>query len=263
MPDARPHAARRHLALRRRHGVSRLLAAVRPHLPGGRGRRRGARRSCGRRRPRVTSRTCCSARSTTSCSVGSTIRSPRSTRATSDADPGPALRRRVPRPPGRDRRAARDPPHQHQRGRSRRPCSAPRSPRSRPGSAHRSGSSTSGASAGLNLFCDRYRLDYGTAGATGPADAPVRIECAVLGGAPPIARDAARDRGADRTRPRSGRRARRRRDPVAARVRVAGHRSAAAHAPAPSRRRSRIRRGSSPATRSTASPTSCSGCPTA
>ena len=44
-----------------------------------------------------------------------------------------------------------------------------------------------GASAGLNLFCDRYRLDYGAAGATGPADAPVRIECAVVGGAPPIA----------------------------------------------------------------------------
>jgi len=44
-----------------------------------------------------------------------------------------------------------------------------------------------GCSAGLNLFCDRYRLDYGAAGATGPADAPVRIECTVLGGAPPIA----------------------------------------------------------------------------
>jgi hypothetical protein len=44
-----------------------------------------------------------------------------------------------------------------------------------------------GASAGLNLFCDRYRLDYGAAGATGPADAAVRIECAVVGGEPPIA----------------------------------------------------------------------------
>jgi hypothetical protein len=44
-----------------------------------------------------------------------------------------------------------------------------------------------GASAGLNLFCDRYRLEYGAAGATGPADAPVRIECAVAGGEPPIA----------------------------------------------------------------------------
>jgi hypothetical protein len=44
-----------------------------------------------------------------------------------------------------------------------------------------------GCSAGLNLFCDRYRLDYGSAGATGPADAPVRIECAVVGGDPPIA----------------------------------------------------------------------------
>src|SRR3954466_12143131 len=44
-----------------------------------------------------------------------------------------------------------------------------------------------GCSAGLNLFCDRYRLDYGAAGATGPADAAVRIECEVLRGHPPIA----------------------------------------------------------------------------
>jgi hypothetical protein len=44
-----------------------------------------------------------------------------------------------------------------------------------------------GCSAGLNLFCDRYRLDYGPAGATGPEAAPVRIECGVLGDAPPIA----------------------------------------------------------------------------
>ena len=32
-----------------------------------------------------------------------------------------------------------------------------------------------GASAGINLLCDRYRLDYGRHGATGPADSPVRI----------------------------------------------------------------------------------------
>jgi hypothetical protein len=44
-----------------------------------------------------------------------------------------------------------------------------------------------GASAGLNLGCDRYLLDYGTAGTTGPADAEVRIDCKVLGGDPPIA----------------------------------------------------------------------------
>ena len=44
-----------------------------------------------------------------------------------------------------------------------------------------------GASAGLNLACDRYRLDYGDAGVTGPAEAAVRIECAVVGGDPPIA----------------------------------------------------------------------------
>jgi hypothetical protein len=41
-----------------------------------------------------------------------------------------------------------------------------------------------GASAGLNLHLDRYRLDYGDAGVTGPADATVRIECAVTGDAP-------------------------------------------------------------------------------
>lgn len=42
-----------------------------------------------------------------------------------------------------------------------------------------------GASAGLNLHLDRYRLDYGAAGVTGPAGSPVRIECAVTGD-PPI-----------------------------------------------------------------------------
>jgi hypothetical protein len=44
-----------------------------------------------------------------------------------------------------------------------------------------------GCSAGLNLFCDRYRLDYGPRGATGPADAPVQISCEVIGGEPPVA----------------------------------------------------------------------------
>jgi hypothetical protein len=44
-----------------------------------------------------------------------------------------------------------------------------------------------GASAGLNLLCDRYRIDYGPAGATGPGDATVRIDCRVTGGHPPIA----------------------------------------------------------------------------
>ena len=44
-----------------------------------------------------------------------------------------------------------------------------------------------GCSAGLNLFCDRYRLDYGPAGATGSADAAVRIACEVVAGSPPIA----------------------------------------------------------------------------
>jgi hypothetical protein len=44
-----------------------------------------------------------------------------------------------------------------------------------------------GCSAGLNLLCDRYRLDYGPAGATGPVDAAVEIRCDVVGGSPPIA----------------------------------------------------------------------------
>lgn len=44
-----------------------------------------------------------------------------------------------------------------------------------------------GCSAGLNLLADRYRLDYGPAGATGSPDAAVRVDCAVVGGSPPIA----------------------------------------------------------------------------
>ncbi len=44
-----------------------------------------------------------------------------------------------------------------------------------------------GASAGLNLLCDHYRLDYGRYGSTGPVDAAVRISCQVVGGKPPIA----------------------------------------------------------------------------
>ena len=44
-----------------------------------------------------------------------------------------------------------------------------------------------GASAGLNLIADRYRLDYGDLGATGPAASPVKIRCRVVGGRPPIA----------------------------------------------------------------------------
>lgn len=44
-----------------------------------------------------------------------------------------------------------------------------------------------GCSAGLNLLCDRYLLDYGSAGTTGPADAAVRIKSAIVGGDAPIA----------------------------------------------------------------------------
>ncbi len=43
-----------------------------------------------------------------------------------------------------------------------------------------------GASAGLNLLCDNYRIDYGPHGATGPVDAAVRLSCRVVGGRPPI-----------------------------------------------------------------------------
>ena len=43
-----------------------------------------------------------------------------------------------------------------------------------------------GCSAGMNLLCDSYRIDYGPFGATGPTDAPVRIECSVVGGSPPV-----------------------------------------------------------------------------
>jgi hypothetical protein len=42
-----------------------------------------------------------------------------------------------------------------------------------------------GCSAGLNLFCDQYLLDYGAAGTTGPAGATVHIECEVVGARPP------------------------------------------------------------------------------
>ncbi len=44
-----------------------------------------------------------------------------------------------------------------------------------------------GASAGLSLLCDRYRLDYGNHGATGPEDSTVEVRCRVVGGDPPIA----------------------------------------------------------------------------
>jgi hypothetical protein len=43
-----------------------------------------------------------------------------------------------------------------------------------------------GTSAGLALLCDRYRLDYGMRGATGPADSQVVAKCEILGGNPPI-----------------------------------------------------------------------------
>ena len=44
-----------------------------------------------------------------------------------------------------------------------------------------------GCSAGVNLLCDRYRLDYGSSGAIGPPDPAITVQCAVIGGTPPIA----------------------------------------------------------------------------
>jgi len=44
-----------------------------------------------------------------------------------------------------------------------------------------------GCSGGLNLLCDRYRLDYGSAGSTGPVEAAVQVRCEVVDGSPPIA----------------------------------------------------------------------------
>jgi hypothetical protein len=43
-----------------------------------------------------------------------------------------------------------------------------------------------GASAGLNLMFDKYRIDYGVHGSIGPADSPVQISCKVVQGDPPI-----------------------------------------------------------------------------
>jgi hypothetical protein len=38
-----------------------------------------------------------------------------------------------------------------------------------------------GCSAGLNLYFDRFHIDYGTAGSVGPADSPVHLSCALHG----------------------------------------------------------------------------------
>lgn len=45
-----------------------------------------------------------------------------------------------------------------------------------------------GPSAGLNLLFDRYRYDYGPAGAAGPEDSPLILTCEIRQGAPPIPR---------------------------------------------------------------------------
>jgi hypothetical protein len=46
-----------------------------------------------------------------------------------------------------------------------------------------------GCSAGLNMLCDRYRLDYGVHGVTGPDDSPVHVDCQIVAGSPPVARE--------------------------------------------------------------------------
>jgi hypothetical protein len=43
------------------------------------------------------------------------------------------------------------------------------------------------ASAGINLLCDRFRIDYGSHGSTGPVESPVQISCRILAGDPPVA----------------------------------------------------------------------------
>ena len=125
--------------------------------------------------PRCT--TCCSAASTT-CWGRSTPGSPTLTRA--------AVRRPLSPQSGRAPGVARHRAGEHQRGG---PVCGDRA------GAHRGGVAAGaplghvdvGCSAGLNLLCDRYRLDYGPAGATGPDGAPVEIRCDVVGGSPPIA----------------------------------------------------------------------------
>lgn len=44
-----------------------------------------------------------------------------------------------------------------------------------------------GTSAGIVLCCDRFLLDYGPLGTTGPAGSAVRISCEVREGSPPVA----------------------------------------------------------------------------
>ncbi len=44
-----------------------------------------------------------------------------------------------------------------------------------------------GCSAGLNMLCDRFRLNYGSHGSTGPEDSSVQVDCTVSAGVPPIA----------------------------------------------------------------------------
>ena len=56
-----------------------------------------------------------------------------------------------------------------------------------------------GTSAGLNLLFDSYFLDYGDFGTLGPSNSPVKVQCDVLNGRPPLATTHIRERvGLDR-----------------------------------------------------------------
>jgi len=43
-----------------------------------------------------------------------------------------------------------------------------------------------GSSAGLNMLCDQFLLDYGPLGTIGPRDSDVVVECRVVSGSPPL-----------------------------------------------------------------------------
>ncbi len=56
-----------------------------------------------------------------------------------------------------------------------------------------------GTSAGLNLLFDSYLLDYGDFGTLGPDNSPVKVQCDVLNGRPPLVETHIRERvGLDR-----------------------------------------------------------------
>ena len=78
-----------------------------------------------------------------------------------------------------------------------------------------------GASAGINLLCDRFLIDYGPHGMTGPAGSTVEIRCRVAAGHPPIAARLPTPRHPGRDRPLSRRPRPSRRRPLALGLRLA------------------------------------------